>query len=68
LEEWPLSFDAIVTYLDIRCPTDDAARTCRVVIITVATCLSLRFDRRREPRPRSRESWHDFIPFEGIVA
>jgi hypothetical protein len=68
LEERSLSFDAIATCPDIRSPADDAATTCRIVIITVVTCPSLRFDRRREPRPRMRESWRDFTPFEGIVA
>jgi hypothetical protein len=68
LEEWPLSFDAVATCPDIRGPVDNAATTHRVMIILMATHLSLRFDWRREPRPRRRESWRDFIPFEGIEA
>jgi hypothetical protein len=68
LEEWPLSFDAVATCPDIRGPVDDAPTTHRVMIIPVATRLSLRFDWRREPRPRRRESWRDFTPFEGIAA
>jgi hypothetical protein len=65
LEKWPLSLDAIALCSDIHSP---AAMKCRIMIIIVATCPSLRFDRRREPRPRWRESWRDFTPFEGIVA
>jgi hypothetical protein len=68
LEEWPLSFDAVATCPDIRGPVDDATMTRRVMIIPVATYLSLQFDWRREPRPRRHESWHDFTPFEGIAA
>jgi hypothetical protein len=68
LEERPLSFDAIATCLDIRGSVDVAATKRRVVTIPVATCLSLRFDWRRGPRPQRRESWRDFAPFEGIVA
>jgi hypothetical protein len=68
LEEWPLSFDDIATCPDIRDPVDDAATTHRVMIIPVAMCLSLWFDWRREPRPRRRESWCDFTPFEEIEA
>jgi hypothetical protein len=66
LEEWPLSFDAVAMCSDIRSPMDDAATTCRIVNITVATCPSLRFDRRREPRPRRRESY--LAQIVGIVA
>jgi hypothetical protein len=44
LEEWPLFFNAVATCLDIRGPVDDAATTHRVMIIPVATRLSLRFD------------------------
>jgi hypothetical protein len=40
LEEWPLSFDAVATCTNIRGSVDDAATTCRVVIIPVVTCLS----------------------------
>jgi hypothetical protein len=68
LEEWPLSFDAVAMCPDIRSPVDDAAMTHRVVIIHVATRLSLWFDWRREPRPRRRESRCDFTLFEGIAA
>jgi hypothetical protein len=68
LEEWPLSFDAVATCPDIRGPVDDAATMHRVMIIPVVTRLSLRFDWRREPRPWRRESWRDFILFEGIAA
>jgi hypothetical protein len=68
LEEWPLSFDAVVMCPNIRGPMDDAATTRRVMIIPVATHPSLQFDWRREPRHRRRESWRDFTPFEGIVA
>jgi hypothetical protein len=68
LEEWSLSFDVVATCPDIRGPVDDVATTYRVMIIPVATRLSLWFDRHREPRPRRRESWRDFIPFEGIAA
>jgi hypothetical protein len=64
LEEWPLSFDAVVTCPDIHGPMDDTATTHRVMIISVATCLSLQFDWRRESRPRRR----DFTQFEGIAA
>jgi hypothetical protein len=51
LKEWPMSFDAVATCSDICGHVDDAPTTCRVMIIPMATCLSLRFDRRREPRP-----------------
>jgi hypothetical protein len=70
LEEWPLSFDTIATCLDICGLVYDTAMThrVRVMIIPVATHLSLRFDWRREPRPRRCESWRDFTPFEGIAA
>jgi hypothetical protein len=68
LEEWLLSFDAVATCPVVRGPMDDAATTHRVVIIPMATCLSLRCDWRREPRPRRRESWRDFTLFEGIAA
>jgi hypothetical protein len=56
LGEWLLSFDAVATCPVIRSPVDNAATTHRVVIIPVVTCLSLRFDWRRGPRPRRRES------------
>jgi hypothetical protein len=62
LEEWPMSFDAVVMFPDIRGPRDDTAMMRRVVIIPVTTCLSLRFDWRREPRPRRHESWHMISP------
>jgi hypothetical protein len=68
LEECPLSYDAIATCSDIHGPVDDIATTHRVMITPVATRLSLRFGWRREPRPRRRESWRDFTPFEGIAA
>jgi hypothetical protein len=68
LEEWPLSFDAIATCPDIRGSVDDATTTRRVMTILVATCLSLRFDWHRGPRPQRCESWRDLTPFEGIVA
>jgi hypothetical protein len=68
LEEWALSFDAIVTCLDIRGPVGDAATMHRVMIIPVATRLSLWFDWRREPRPQRHESWCDFTPFEETAA
>jgi hypothetical protein len=38
LEEWPLSFDAVATCLDMCSPADGATTTCRGMIITVATC------------------------------
>jgi hypothetical protein len=38
------SFNAVATCPDIRVPVDDAATTHRVMIILVATRLSLRFD------------------------
>jgi hypothetical protein len=68
LEEWPLSFDAAATCPDIHGHVDDTTTTRRVMIIPVATRLPLRFDWRRVPRPRRRESWHDFTLFEGIAA
>jgi hypothetical protein len=68
LEEWLLSFDVVATCPVVHDPVDDAATTHRIVIIPVATYLSLRCDWRREPRPRRRESWRDFTPFEGIAA
>jgi hypothetical protein len=40
LEEWLLSFDAVVTCPATRSRVDDVATTRRVVIIPVATCLS----------------------------
>jgi hypothetical protein len=40
LEEWPLSFDAVATCPAIRSPVDDAATTRRVMIISMAMCLS----------------------------
>jgi hypothetical protein len=61
-----LSFDVVATCLVIR--GDDATTTHRVMIIPVAMRLSLRFEWRREPRPRRRESWRDFTLFEGIAA
>jgi hypothetical protein len=64
LEEWTSSSDAAVTCPDRHSPT---ATKCRIVIITVVTCLSLWFDRRREPRPRWCESWRDFTTLEGTV-
>jgi hypothetical protein len=63
-----LSFDVVAMCPDIRGPVDNTVTTRRVMIIPMATRLSLQFDWRREPRPRRRESWHDFTPFEGIVA
>jgi hypothetical protein len=63
-----MSFYAVATCPDIRDPRDDAAMARRVMIIPVATCLSLRFDWRGEMRPRRCESWRDLISFEGIVA
>jgi hypothetical protein len=41
LEEWPPSLDTAMT-----CPNEcnPTATKCRIMIITVATCLSLRFD------------------------
>jgi hypothetical protein len=48
LEEWPLSFDAVAMCSDIRSPMDGVAMTCRIMIIIVATCPSLRFDHHRE--------------------
>jgi hypothetical protein len=68
LEEYLLSSNAIVTCPDICGPVDDAAMMRRVMIIPVAMRLSLWFDWHREPRPRRRESWHDFTLFEGIAA
>jgi hypothetical protein len=68
LEEWPLSFDDVATCPDIRGPVDDATTTHRLVIIPVATRLSLWFDWRRERRPRRRESWCDLTLFEEIAA
>jgi hypothetical protein len=68
LEEWPMFFDVVATCLDMRGSVDDAATMHRVVTIPVATCLSLRFNWHRGPRPRRRESWRDLTPFEGIVA
>jgi hypothetical protein len=68
LEEWPLSFDAVVMCPNIRGPMDDTATTHRVMIIPVAMRLSLWFDWRRELRPRRHESWRDFTLFERIVA
>jgi hypothetical protein len=68
LGEWLLSFDVVVMCPVIRSPMDDATTTHRVVIIPVATCLFLRFDWRRGPRPRRHESWRDLASFEGIVA
>jgi hypothetical protein len=68
LEEWLLSFDAVATCPVVCGPMDDAATTHKVVIIPVVMRLSLRFDWYREPRPRGRESWRDFTPFEGIAA
>jgi hypothetical protein len=65
LEEWPLSLDAIAMCSDRR---SLIAMKCRIMITTVATCLSLQFDRRREPRPQWHESQHDFSLIEGIVA
>jgi hypothetical protein len=44
LEEWLLSFDVVVTCPAIRSPVDDAATTHRVMIIPVATRLSVWFD------------------------
>jgi hypothetical protein len=41
LEEWPPSSDAVATCSDGR---SSAAIKCRIMIITVATCLSLWFD------------------------
>jgi hypothetical protein len=35
-----MSFDAVATCPAIRSPVDDAAMTCRVVMVPVATCLS----------------------------
>jgi hypothetical protein len=67
LEEWLLSFYVVATCHDIRGPRDDATKARRVVIILVVTCLSLRFDWRRESRPQRRESWRDFALLEGIV-
>jgi hypothetical protein len=63
-----LSFDVVATCLDIRGPMDNTVTTCRVMIIPMATRMSLQFDWRREPRPQRRESWRDFTPFEGIAA
>jgi hypothetical protein len=68
LEEWPLSFDAVVLCSDIRSPVDDAATMCRIMNITVVTCPSLRFDHRREPRPQRRKSCCDLAQIVGIVA
>jgi hypothetical protein len=68
LEQWSLSFDAVATCSDIRGPVDDVAMTYRVKIIPVTTHLSLRFDWRREPRPRRHESWRAFTLFKGIAA
>jgi hypothetical protein len=65
LGEWPPSSDAIATCPDGRSPV---ATKCRIMIITVTTCLSLWLDRRREPRPQWRESWRDFTPLEGTLA
>jgi hypothetical protein len=44
LEEWLLSFDAVVTCPIICGPVDDAATTHKVVIIPVVMRLPLRFD------------------------
>jgi hypothetical protein len=52
LEEWPPSSNVVATCPDGRSPV---ATKCRIMIITVAMCLSLWFDRRREPRPRWRD-------------
>jgi hypothetical protein len=68
LEEWLLSFDAVATCPVIRSLVDNTATTHKVVIIPMATCLSVQFDYRREPRPRRHESWRDFTPFVGKAA
>jgi hypothetical protein len=68
LEEWLLSFDAVATCPVIRSLVNDAATTHRLVIIPMATRLSMQFECHREPRPRRHKSWRDFTPFEGIAA
>jgi hypothetical protein len=44
LGEWLLSFNAVAMCPIMRRPVDDAAMMHRVMIIPVATCLSLWFD------------------------
>jgi hypothetical protein len=64
LEEWLLFFDAVATCPAIRSPVDDAATTRRVVMISVAMCLSFGLTGIEGQGLRSV----NFAPFEGIVA